>query len=374
MVKRISALILVAALIGGLIYSQQRQEPLKVSGFIEADEIRIGSRVGGRVKKVSAIEGSRVKAGDTLIELEPFDLLERRAQAAAQLAEQQANFKRLSAGYRSEEIAEAKAREEQAAANLEKLKNGPREQEIKSAEADVASAQSELNLAKLKYQRVEKLFANMAATPEQMDEASSAVTVARSRLQAREEQLALLKEGTRAEDIAKARAELKEAEEAYQLREHGYRPEEIEQAKAAVQAAEAALKVIDAQIEELTIHAPLDGIVEAVDLQPGDLVGNNAPIISLLDPSHLWVRAYVPENRLALTVGDELDVSVDSHPDKLFLGKVTYIARQAEFTPRNVQTPEERSKQVFRIKVTLLNNIDRVHPGMAADVWLKPKE
>ncbi|MCA9042566.1 MAG: HlyD family efflux transporter periplasmic adaptor subunit, partial [Planctomycetaceae bacterium] len=287
-------------LVGALIYSQQQTQPLKVSGYIEADEIRVGSRVGGRVKKVIAIEGAEVQEGNLLVELEPFDLLERRAQAASNLAEQQANLEQLQAGFREEEIIQADARREQLAAHVLELKNGPRKQEIKAAKARVDLAESELKLAKLKHGRMQALLNREAASAEEMDEADTALLVATANLTVRQEELALLFEGTRVEEIAQAEAQLKEAEAAWKLRVNGYRQEDIQKAKAAFQAAEAALKVIDAQIDELSVRAPVQGTVEAVDLQPGDLVPTNAPVISILDHSHMWVRAFVPENRQAV--------------------------------------------------------------------------
>ncbi|MCC6581483.1 MAG: HlyD family efflux transporter periplasmic adaptor subunit [Phycisphaeraceae bacterium] len=115
---------------------------------------------------------------------------------------------------------------------------------------------------------------------------------------------------------------------------------------------------------------PRDGMIEAVDLEPGDLVGPNAPVLTMIDPKHLWVRAYVPENRLNLAVDHIIPVSVDSFPGRRFTGRVVFVARQGEFTPGNVQTPEERSKQVFRIKVELEEGQDVLRAGMAADLWL----
>src|SRR5262245_35977619 len=133
MLRRIIIFVLIAALlVAGLLYSQRRPEALKVSGFIEADEIRLGSRVGGRVKTVHVEEGQQVNAGDLLLELEPYDLLQRRAEAFEVLNQRQTVYERLSAGYREEEIAQAKSRYDQAAANLLKLQNGPREQELEA--------------------------------------------------------------------------------------------------------------------------------------------------------------------------------------------------------------------------------------------------
>ena len=154
------------------------------------------------------------------------------------------------------------------------------------------------------------------------------------------------------------------------MTKNGSRAEDIEQAEAAVAAAAAALEAIKTQRAELEVKSPVAGIVDAVDLQPGDLVAANAPVLSVIDTSHLWVRAYVAENRLHLKLGDQVPVTVDSFPKERFTGEVTYISRQAEFTPSNVQTPEERSKQVFRIKVTLKDGAGKLRPGMAADVWL----
>ncbi|HTI50663.1 MAG TPA: HlyD family efflux transporter periplasmic adaptor subunit, partial [Planctomycetaceae bacterium] len=124
------------------------------------------------------------------------------------------------------------------------------------------------------------------------------------------------------------------------------------------------------QIEELTIRAPVDGSIEAVDLRPGDLVGASTPAISMIEAGRLWVRAYVPENHLDVQVGSEVSVTVDSFPGRRFKARVSFVARQAEFTPNNIQTVEDRSKQVFRIKVLLEEGLDVLRPGMSGDVWL----
>jgi multidrug resistance efflux pump len=212
-----------------------------------------------------------------------------------------------------------------------------------------------------------------AATKEELDEAVTALRVARASLEVRQQELGLLREGTRPEQIEAARAQLEEASQAWLLRKNGFRPEEIAEAKAGVEASHAALQAVEQQLAELNVVAPLDAMVEAVDLRPGDMISPNAPVLSLMDSSRLWVRAYVPENRLDLSIDQPLWVTVDSYPETRFRGHVTFVARQAEFTPSNVQTPEERSKQVFRIHVTLDEGLDRLRPGMSADVWLDEK-
>ena len=320
MVRRVIVIVILAlAMVALLVWSQRRTAPAKVSGFIEADEIRVGSRVGGRVHKVSVLEGAVVKAGDVLVELEPYDLLERRAQSTA-------------------ELAKLKAR-------LEELQHGPRSQEITAAEARLRFARAELELAQSLLARIKPSFEKKVASADEMDRAEKEFKVSTENVRQREAELELLKIGTR--------------------------PEEIAQAKAAVQAAEAALAAIERQVAELTVRAPGDAVIEALDLQPGDIVASSAPILSLMDSRALWVRAYVPENRLNLQIGQKLSISVDSFPDRRFAGHISFVARQAEFTPNNVQTLEERSKQVFRIKVVLDEGNDVLRPGMAADVWLE---
>ena len=360
-----------ALLIAALWWSQQQSGPLVVSGFVEADQIRLGSRLGGRVAVVHVEEGARVNAGATLLELEPFDLGEQRAGAAAGLASARAELARLESGLRIEEIAQVRARRDWLVAQLHRLVAGPREQELATGQTWVELAKAELGLARLEEARARNLHESGIESAELLDRAVTSLRVAEATLAVRREELALLEEGTRTEEIDAARAELAEADAALNLAEQGYRTEEIEKARAAVAAAESTLAALDRSLDELVIRSPVAGIVEAITLRPGDLVGASAPALSLLDSSRLWVRAYVPENRLSLTIGQEISLRIDPFPGEMFRGRVSFIAREAEFTPGNVQTPEERSKQVFRIKVDLIDGLDRVRPGMSADVMLE---
>ena len=373
MTKRILLGVLVAALLIALLaYSQWRTPAAKVSGAIEADEIRLGSRVGGRVDKVLVEEGQTVQQGDALVELEPFDLNSRLAQAQAELAAQEADLDRLTTGYREEEKSQAEERVNRLKAKVARLVKGAREEEKSAAKSRHELAEAQLIRAKAVYKRNADLFAKEsgAVTRETMDRVTEELAIAEKNREVREFELKVVENETRPEDLDAAKAELREAEEARNLLNKGYRDEDKTRAAAAVAAAKAAVEAIITQKEELKIRAPASGTIEAVELQKGDLVTAGAPVLSLMDTSRMWVRAYVPENRLNLKIGQEVDVSVDSFPNRKFKGRVTFIARQAEFTPSNVQTPEERSKQVLRIKVTLDPGGENLRPGMSADVWL----
>ena len=134
--------------------------------------------------------------------------------------------------------------------------------------------------------------------------------------------------------------------------------------------ARAQLADIDAQLAEMQVMAPADSVLEVLSVKVGDVLPANREVATLLLPEHLWVRVYVPEPWLGrITIGDHVRVRVDSFPNTDFDGVVEQINRQAEFTPRNVQTVEDRIRQVFGVKIRLPNNDDRLRAGMAADVY-----
>lgn len=373
MQKVLIPIVLLAALALAWLYWQQtRPQPLVVSGFVEADQIRVGSRIGGRVARVMVAEGQRVKAGEPLFALEPFDLQERLAHARAQAEAARAEHAKLAAGFRPQELEQAVARRDRLAAALAKAEAGPRKREIGIAEQRVKVAQANFDLATSEHRRVMELAGSNNASQQEIDRVTRELARTQGELAVAEGELALLQEGTRSEEIAEAKAALAEAEAALQLMQAGYRQQDIAQAAARVAAAEADAAAIEAQIAELVVRAPSDSVVEAIDLRPGDLAPANAPAVSLLAADSLWIRSYVPESRLSLVkLNAPLKVRIDSFPDRLFTGRVTFIATEAEFTPRNVQTPEERSKQVFRIKVTLDEGHESLRVGMMGDVLLE---
>ncbi|MCG3129035.1 MAG: hypothetical protein CHACPFDD_03944 [Phycisphaerae bacterium] len=354
-----------------LFVQQSRRSEYFVSGVLEADDIRVGSRVGGRVAAVKVQEGQRVAAGEVLVELEAFDLRERLAQSRGLLDVQRAILARREAGFRSEEREQARARRDRLQSVLDELVAGKRPLEIQILEHRLDQSQAELQLAQIEYDRVKALAADVR-TRDEFDRAASAREAALAKVAAARDELALGREGSRAEHIAQARANLAEAEQALAMAVAGYRTDEIAEARGSVAAAEASVAAVERQLDEIAIKAPVASIVDAIDLQPGDLLAPNAPAVSLIAADRLWIRAYVPENRLDLLIGQELSVRVDALPERRFRAALTHVARQGEFTPSNAQTPEERSKQVFRVRAQLLDGLDVLRAGMAADVFLKP--
>jgi HlyD family secretion protein len=190
-----------------------------------------------------------------------------------------------------------------------------------------------------------------------------------------QERLSLFESGSRPEEIGAAEAQLRQAQADLLKLKNGPRPEEIAAQRAAVEAAKANIERIQSQLDETRIVAPLEAMVETLELHPGDLIkaGEHVATLNLL--ANPWVRCYVPENRMGwVRPGQEVLVGVDSFPERRFKGKVRRLATEAEFTPRNVQTTEKRAEQVFEMKVDVLNGGNLLRPGMYADVYIPRPE
>jgi membrane fusion protein YbhG len=232
--------------------------------------------------------------------------------------------------------AELHARRDRMAAMLAEFEAGPRKEETEAAKAEWESLTSQLDLARTDARRAEDLFAQKAISVTERDQAVTRATTLERNVAAAKSRYDLFRAGTRPEQIAQARAQLAET---------------------------------DAQLAEMKITAPSDCVLEVLHVKVGDVLAPNQPVATLLLTNHLWVRVFVPEPWLGhIKIGDTVNARVDGFPEKDFPGIVEQINRQAEFTPRNVQTVEERVKQVFGVKVRFDTGRDQLRAGMSADV------
>ncbi|HEY7574495.1 MAG TPA: HlyD family efflux transporter periplasmic adaptor subunit, partial [Thermoanaerobaculia bacterium] len=173
-------------------------------------------------------------------------------------------------------------------------------------------------------------------------------------------------------DLDAATAAARTAQETLREKERGSRPEEIDAARAGVAREEGQLAYLERQRQDLIVRSPADGVLQTIDLRPGDLVAAGQPVATILEPDQIWVRVYVPEPRLGLVrVGQKARVRVDTFPGRDYPGHVVEIRQRGEYTPRNIQTLEQRMDQVFGVKVAIDPNSD-IKPGMAATVRLEP--
>lgn len=355
--------LIVAGLAGAALYAGvfRRAEKLEGSGTIEARNIRVGSKVGGRIVEVRVREGDRVEAGQVLVSFDDQELL-------AALEQARANLEKMKRGFRPEEIAEARAAAAQAKADFEQRRNGYRREEIAAAQADVERTRADAVRAERNFKRADDLANKEIFSRQQRDDAEAAWKMAVAAAHNAEEKLAQLERGYRPEEIASAEARFKQAEATRLKVERGNRREDIEFARAELRNAEA-------RYRERQVLAPSAATVEVLDVRPGDLIGPNTPIATLLERDQTYVRIYVPETKIGqVRIGQRAQVRVDPFPGQVFQGSVEQINQKAEFLPRNVQTREERVHQVFGVKIRIEDTSGRVRAGMAADVKLNTGE
>jgi HlyD family secretion protein len=360
--KLLIPVLIVTALIGLAVYSSgllHRDPSLHGSGTVEARNIRVGSKIGGRIDKVLVREGDPVEAGQVLITFDEKEL-------AASLAQSRAAAEKAQRGYRPEEIAEARAAAAQAKAEYDQKKNGYRQDDIDAAQADLDRAAADELRARLDAQRYDALAAKDLVSKQQRDTADANWKMALAQQANAQHKLDQLHLGYRAEEIAAAEARYRQTQATLEKFQNGSRMEDVSAAKAA-------LAYDEARFRERQVVAPSAASIEVLDVRPGDLIAPNTPVATLLERDQIYVRIYIPETQIGrLHLGQKAQIRVDSFPNQVFDGVVEQINQQAEFLPRNVQTVEERVHQVFGVKVRIDDTSRRVRAGMAADVTLAP--
>jgi HlyD family secretion protein len=290
------------------------------SGTVEATEAQIGFQAAGRIQDLAVREGETVTVGEELAHLDRSEAEARQQQAIAQAGA--------------------------ARALLEELERGSRKEEIRQGRAALAAAAERLRDAERDLERTQTLFEGGAVSREALDKARVTFDVAKSQYDQAQEQVTILETGPRREKIEAQRAQVAQAE--------------------------AAVRVLDATLANMILRAPFDGIVTVRHREPGEIVAAGSPVLTVMNPADRWVRIYVPETRIgAVRLGQAAEITSDTYPTKIYLGEVVFISSQAEFTPKTVQTTEERVKLVYAVKVRITEDpTSDLKPGMPADVRL----
>jgi HlyD family secretion protein len=376
--KKVLLGILLLGLVGGFIYYRSDlwqgtvSGEIVVSGNIEVTDAQLGFKIPGRLLERIIDEGDAVAADQVLARLDPADQALQVAQAEANERFAQAALAELEAGTRVQDIRTAEAAMEQAKSRLAELEAGSRTQEVAAAEAEVALLRAESERAATDAGRFTRLREQGAVTQQQCDNATTVARMAAERLAGAEERLKLVQEGPRTEQIEQARAALQQVEERYALAKEGPRAEQIDQARAKLASASAAVSQAKQQLTYTELRAPFAGTVLSKAAEPGEYLMPGGPVVTVGDLDKPWLRAYVSETDLGkVHLGQSADVSCDAYPARVFKGTVTYIGSEAEFTPKSVQTFDERVKLVYRIKITLDNQDHALKPGMPADARIR---
>jgi HlyD family secretion protein len=303
------------------------------SGYVEATEVQVSSKVAGRVDEVHLTEGAKVTAGEVLVKLSTTDTDLAIDRAKAQRATAEAEVRLLRAGARPEDIQQATA-------------------QVASAEAEIRAAQADLESARADEARYQQLLDRKAGAAKPRDDARTRREMATARLDGLRDRVAAVNA-----TLARLKA--------------GSRAEEIDMARTRVAAADAEIAAVSQRRIDAVIASPGAGVVVSRLVEPGELVAIGAPVAMVLDLDHAWVNAYVEEPLVPqLRIGQSGSIVTDAG-DRL-IGTIAFVAPRAEFTPRNVQTASERARLVYRVKVTVDNRQGVLKPGMPVEVeWQK---
>jgi HlyD family secretion protein len=305
------------ALAGAGCSSDPNGRPIHASGHIEATEVRVAGKTGGKLAELPYEEGALVDAGAALARFDPVDI--------------------------ANDLARARAEHAAAAARVALLEAGTRREDLDRAAAEVARIDADLAGARQDLARLEGLAARGSATEKARDDLRTRVAILEQAL-------------------AAARAEQAKAQA-------GPRPQELAQARAQRDAAAAMVAGAEQRFADATVTAPRAGVITQRAAEPGEIVPAGALLYVLTDITQPWLTVYVDEPSLArITLGQSVTVKVDGRRES-FPGTVSSIAKTAEFTPRNVQTPQERAKLVFKVKIALDNRSGVFKPGMPADAY-----
>lgn len=322
----------IAIILAGLVSACAEEAPsdrLRASGHVEATETRIAPDVGGRVLTLSVKEGDRVTAGQVVMTLDTRDVTLAIDRARAERAAADAQLRLVQAGARDEDIRQAQA-------------------QIETARAEVSAARTELAAAEQDLTRFETLLANNSGSRKQRDDAATRRDVARDR-------------------VASADSRVRTAQEGHAKLRAGARPEEIEAARARVAAATAQIATLEKGLTDATVESPVSGIVTEKLVEVGEIVAPRAPALVIVDLDRAWADVFVPEPAVPqITLGQGATVFTDDGGPGI-QGTIGYISPKAEFTPRNVQTAEERSKLVYRVRINVDNTAGVLKQGMPVE-------
>ncbi len=296
---------------------------LQLYGNVDIRQVAVAFYDSGRIEKILVHEGDQVKAGQLLARLNP--------------ARYQAELKRLEAELllQQHEVA--------------KLEQGSRPEEIKAAGARLKGLTVRMDNARLTYRRLRKMYAKKSIARQKVDDAQAVYRDLKEEVLAARQELNLTVKGPRAEDIAAARAKLR--------------------------AKKAAVSLARIQLKDTKVYAPADGVIQDRIMEPGDMAFPNTPVLTLARTNPVWVRAYIPEANLGkIRLGMKAVITTDSFPGRKYKGWVGYISPTAEFTPKNVESPDLRTRLVYQARIFACNPRKELRLGMPATVTVNLRQ
>ncbi len=388
MKKRLPIILIAAAAAVGLYlwqsgYFKKPDNRILVSGNLELTLVDLSFKVAGRMTELHVKEGDWVKKGQLIARLDPTQLQQQRFRDVAAVSNAQSNYDQLVTSIQYQEatlesnVAARKADLEEARAKLDELLAGNRPQEIQQSEAGVADAKAQLDQARADWERAQTLYKNEDISTQQFDQYRQKFDSATAMLRQANEKYSVMKEGPRKEDIAAGRAQVAHAQAALGTAEAdrlelNRKKQELVARRAQIEQARGQAGISDAQLNDTDIFAPIDGVVLVKSAEAGEVLAAGTTIVTVGDLDHPWLRAYVSETDLGrVKLGEKVKLSTDSYPGKVYWGTVSFISSEAEFTPKQIQTKEERAKLVYRIKVDVDNAAHELKNNMPVDAEIQ---
>lgn len=383
MKKAITALaVIVAAALGYGAWRWFRggeSNAIRLSGNIELTEVDVSFKLPGKLIERAVDEGDTVKRGMVLAQLDQQELIAQRDRAKAALAAAESIRRQTATGVKLQrETVEAQIEQRAAEirameAKLEELVTGSREEEKRQVRAAVDRAEAEAERASKDFERMQTLYKSENISASELDQYRARRDTAAAALREAQQQQAIVMDGPRKETIEAARAQLAQARATLRLAEAQRlelkrREEELKTRASEIEQRRAELALIESQLSDTVAISPIDGVVLAKGAEPGEVLAAGTTVLTVGDIGHPWVRAYISETDLGrVKIGSKARVTTDSFPGKVYEGRVSFIASQAEFTPKQIQTPEERAKLMYRVKIDVENPKGELKSNMPAD-------
>jgi len=384
MKKRIFLLLIVAALgVTAWMWRtgafERNSGRIAVSGNLELTEVDLSFKIAGRMTELNVREGDWVKKGAVIARLDAAQLQQQLARDQAAVASAQSQYQQLQTSIEYQkatlesDVAARRAELNQAQAKLDELLAGSRQQEIQQAQAALADSKAWLDSARLDWERAQTLYKNEDISTAQYDQARTKYESTQAQLRQAEERLGLVKEGPRKEEIEGARAAVARAQAAVRQAEASRlelqrKQQELDARRADIDRASAQAGMTKTQIDDMTISAPMEAVIQVKSAEVGEVLAAGTTVVSLGDLDHPWLRAYINETDLGrVKLNQEVRLKTDSYPNKVYMGRISFISPEAEFTPKQIQTKEERVKLVYRIKIDVDNKEHELKNNMPID-------
>jgi HlyD family secretion protein len=355
---------------------------LMVSGNIELTEVNIAFKTAGRLIERTVDEGDAVKKGQEIARLDRDQLIAQREREAAGLASSEAQLAEAVTAVQWEKAnmaADIEQRQADLASNQARhaeLKNGARPQEKLQARAAVESAQSAYDRAQRDWERGQVLYKDDDISTAQYDQYRNTFEAADAALKNAKEAQALVLAGPRVEQIDAAIGQVSHAQGALNMAQANAielqrRDQDVVMHRAQIAQSRASLALIDSQLSDTVAVSPVDGVVLMKAADVGEVLAPGTTVVTVGDIEHPWLRGYVNETDLGkVKLGSKARVTTDSYPGKVYDGRVTFISSEAEFTPKQIQTEQERVKLVYRIKIEVENPRHELKSNMPADAQI----